>query len=206
MLRISKICRTMPYHAPELRGLLWNPLNHPDFPEDIGMAYLYAYLDFLWDHNKENPSNVLALLSSTGHMRRFNFFASGFFNVFSFETLFRIHISICNSMARTGRRLFCVKNLRILSISYGWSQLSDSEQSEPGVFHSVGICASEARAGDIVVIISGVPVPLVVRRSHRGLECLVSPAIVVGAMEGQAWKSYDWKAGEDGVLDIFNLM
>ena len=204
----------MRHDAPELRDLILNPLNHPDFPDEIGITSLYAYFDFLWDHREKEAVDILALLSSTRQVRRFNLFALGFFNTFAFTELFHIHVSICNSMAQTGRKPFCTSDLQIISTAYVWDKSSrlyrygnlTRPHAEPGTFPSVGICTDKVRAGDLVVIISGLPMPLVVRRSPQGSERLVSPAVVVGAMEGQAWKADDEKtADQRRTLEVFNL-
>ena len=56
-----------------------------------------------------------------------------------------------------------------------------------GEFESWGVCTNDVAVGDRVALVSGVPVPLVIRPYHHSAH-LISPAILAGVMEGQAWQ------------------
>lgn len=183
--------------APELHDLLRNRLNHPNLPDNITQSHMESYTRFLLSHHGENPSQTLALLTNAGSAKTL------------YQDILRTHIAICNSMVGTGRRIFWTSNLLILSLfPYGhgkivrYGNLARYDTPLSG-FESWGICTNDTTVGDRVLIISGLSIPLIIRQSQNCSQ-IISPAIVAGAMEGQAWERDD-AGGEAEVLDEIRL-
>ena len=100
----------------------------------------------------------------------------------SFGGALEVHIWLCNSMARTDRRIFHATNLA-LSVSPKQSKSSIAQDLALGLqtfkeyvasraedIKIVGICTAKARVGDTILLLSGLHVPLV---SLAILECRV---------------------------------
>jgi hypothetical protein len=85
-------------------------------------------------------------------------------------------------------------------------ELDPKEESDSCSFYdyvgnkTIGIATDEVQAGDQIVLVSGVRMPLVLRRDGLSNR-LVSPALVWRVMNGQMWDK-QWKVG---VLEEFSL-
>jgi hypothetical protein len=108
-----------------------------------------------------------------------------------------VHIWLCNSMARTNRRIFLAESGKMLALDsprtrrhslYGllvkgirqWLGLTNLASPPMGRPDTVGICTREVRMGDRVVLLDGLSMPLIIRPFRPGSFSfrLVSPAIV----------------------------
>lgn len=97
----------------------------------------------------------------------------------------RIHISICNSITNASGYIFSTKGLVRLR-----HRISLRSEPSARAGERVEFCSADAKVGDIVILISGLSVPMIVRRlaePHR-LQ-LISPSTVVDVMQGAAWRT-----------------
>jgi hypothetical protein len=177
----------------KLANHLFDRQSHSSPCESLTTENLLGYKEFLFESRRMSPSNVFKIIKFGSLMeapfRKF-FRKCGMGRVHaSFGGALEVHIWLCNSMARTDRRIFHATNLA-LNVSPKQSKSSIAQDLALGLrtfkeyaasraedIKIVGICTAKARVGDTILLLSGLHVPLVVRPDascHR----LVSPAIL----------------------------
>jgi hypothetical protein len=190
--------------APRLNAFLLAPGNHLDPLEDVigDQQGPENYTQFLLDHCNERPSDVLSILIKERRRNRMrthiwmcNSMIRSGRRFFRTENLAQKLRGAAQKDEGIGfaRRFYNLGRPNTRA-GHGGEEANEGEleqwnpllRNEIEARESVGICTSRAQVGDIVLLVSGVHVPLVVRPSAAYVH-LVSPAIVIGAMTGEVW-------------------
>lgn len=150
----------------------WNVSIKPTFNK------LRAYVKSLGMNAKDSAS-TWPMLQKKGIQKRLWDLTTALGLVFKERFLFnpditQTHIEVCNAMAQGNLQSFSTTEFKATTRK-GIRKIS-----------STGICSKTVREGDEVALISGLPIPLIIRRKDQAVE-LISPAFIPVIMDGQAW-------------------
>jgi hypothetical protein len=117
----------------------------------------------------------------------------------------RAHIWMCNSLARSDRRIFLATNLPPLdvprqrsSMATAQKVLDDVRSRYADTFETVkpkavGLCTGDASVGDFVTAISGLSLLLVLRPNGSSYQ-VISPAVLESAVPGESHSLFEIEA------------
>ena len=155
------------------------------------------YLRWLWFFQRERlnpPALIWSLLETEGTAFHNRLWPSQAFSR-SFrkpKKLIDVHIALRDSLARSQRSLFVTSIYQKLG--------------KPGNrFCSMGICRNNVKAGDNLLLIPGVPLPLITRPADSSTEHLISPAIVGGIMAGGLSRSEQSREVQRNISSVWPL-
>ncbi|KAF7510994.1 hypothetical protein GJ744_005540 [Endocarpon pusillum] len=192
----------------ELVSLITDPGMHLDLISGVDELDLKNYLLFLRRYYHLDRHIMLQMLKSGQSMRSQLHVSLKPWRQVPYANIFRAHIAICNSISATGRKMFSTTSCVRLSYEQTYSnRLLLATRRVRNSTHDIcgrqlvrGVCNSRVQVGDEVILVAGNHMPLVIRRGGSGTDTvrLVSPAIVFGVMQGQAWPRLrdDWSSAD----------
>lgn len=210
----------------ELQAFVLNFIKHDARPfVDISPIHILAYQNFLTRHRHESSSTMLTLLRShetmTCSLADSNNSQSKIpalirnlrEHLVPYQEIMRTHIAICNSLARNGLRFFWTRDMvsRCLNSTHAtdprkcwrsqgyWTKVKVAAISSLSQPELMGVCTNDVQPGDKVLLIAGLFMPIVVR-SHGETYRIISPVIIPGVMQGQAWYCRMKASDEDNLM------
>lgn len=192
----------------ELVHLITDPGIHPDLISGVNELDLEDYLIFLRRYYHLDRHVMLRMLKSSQSMRSQLCLSFELYRQVPYAHIFRAHIAICNSISAAGRKLFSTTSCVRLSYEQSYSSAVVWRYTRNLILNIGGrqlvrgVCNSPVQVGDEVILVAGNHMPLVIRRGGSDTVRLVSPAIVFGVMQGQAWPSLDhiYAGGHEGFI------
>ena len=158
------------------------------------------YLDLIWyfGHRNRTGRQLLEYLRSTESLSWFTPRLPTWLNFHSKyrawsaserNEIFKVHVRICNYMARAEQRYFYPEAFHI-----GATNVAGLDRGRRPVF---GAGTGDVQANDLVLLVPGVKLPLIVRKTDDGHVRLVGLAMLPFVNSGYTWRALSKRVKEN---------